>query len=98
MDIKNVDVTYLGKLTKTIYKVHGENHPELEDVYNKFIEIKEDLENNNSTQISEKLKELRSFAKDYKIPDDVCETYVKTYEQLQELELEINQKLSEPRH
>jgi regulator of cell morphogenesis and NO signaling len=39
------------------------------------------------------LKELRVVTKDYAIPDDVCATYVLTYEMLQTLEEDLFQHI-----
>ncbi len=44
------ELPYLGKLVKTIYRVHGENHPELTQVYELFNNLKADLESHLSKE------------------------------------------------
>ena len=39
------------------------------------------------------LKELRQVTDDYKIPSDVCETFISTYNKLQELESDLFQHI-----
>lgn len=59
---------------------------------NKAVDIINDLEAEH-TGAGDILKELRNVTDDYKIPDDVCETYELTYKKLQELEADIFQHI-----
>lgn len=62
------------------------------DDLNKAVNIINDLENEH-TGAGNILKELREVTNDYKIPDDVCETFEKTYKKLQELEADLFQHI-----
>lgn len=44
------ELPYLGKLVKTIYRVHGEHHPELAQVYELFNGLKADLDSHLSKE------------------------------------------------
>ncbi len=56
------------------------------------VDIINDLEAEH-TGAGDILKELREITNDYSIPDDVCETFEKTYQKLQELESDIFQHI-----
>ncbi|MGD9567866.1 MAG: iron-sulfur cluster repair di-iron protein [Sedimentibacter sp.] len=62
------------------------------DDLNKAVDIINDLETEH-TGAGNILKELREVTNDYKIPDDVCETFEKTYNKLQELEADLFQHI-----
>ncbi|MDF2948629.1 MAG: ScdA [Sedimentibacter sp.] len=63
----------------------------LDDI-KKAVEIINDLETEH-TGAGNILKELSEITKDYSIPDDVCETFEKTYNKLKELEADIFQHI-----
>lgn len=62
------------------------------DDLNKAVDIINDLEAEH-TGAGDILKELRVVTDDYRIPDDVCETFEKTYKKLQEMESDIFQHI-----
>lgn len=62
------------------------------DDLNKAVDIINDLETEH-TGAGNILKELREVTNDYKIPDDVCQTFEKTYNKLQELEADLFQHI-----
>jgi regulator of cell morphogenesis and NO signaling len=63
----------------------------IEDL-NKAVEVINELEAEHSGA-GDILKELRAVTNDYKIPEDVCATFEKTYEKLQELESDMFQHI-----
>ena len=58
----------------------------------KAVKIIDDLEKEH-TAAGDILKELRVVTNDYAIPDDVCGTFEKTYEMLQEMESDLFQHI-----
>lgn len=62
------------------------------DDLKKAVDIINDLEAEH-TGAGDILKELREITKDYNIPEDVCETFEKTYNKLQELEADTFQHI-----
>lgn len=54
----------------------------------KAIKIIDNLKDEH-TAAGDILKQLREVTNDYAIPDDVCETFVLTYQKLQEMESDI---------
>lgn len=65
---------------------------EAEADLNDAVEIIAELEAEH-TAAGNILKELRKITNDYKIPDDVCETFEATYTKLQELEADLFQHI-----
>lgn len=74
----------LNLYTTAITRAHGKSHPETFQVRNLFEALQRKLENieNEIPAIAVELNELRTVTNNYKIPEDVCETYAKTYQML----------------
>ena len=74
------------ELAPIIERVHGSHHPELTRVR----ELTEQLGSaaGSGADTAPLFAELRTVTNDYAIPDDVCETFVATYESLQQVEAE----------
>lgn len=70
-----------------IERVHGENHPELTRVRELTEQIGQPGTDNKAL-----FAELRAVTNDYAIPNDVCETFVATYEALEQVESELTSK------
>lgn len=74
------------ELAPIIERVHGGHHPELTRVR----ELTEQLgAAGPETDVKAVFSELRSVTGDFAIPDDVCETFVATYEALQQAEADL---------
>ena len=72
----------LDKILPVVARVHGDNHPELQQVVTCYEAIKE----NPSKEGFEKLREV---TQNYKIPEDACPTYTKAYQNLAALDREF---------
>lgn len=72
----------LDKILPVVARVHGEHHPELAQV----VELYQDIKTCPSKEGFEKLRKVTS---DYKIPEDACPTYEKTYYDLEQLDREF---------
>lgn len=59
-----------------------------DDLRNKILGTIDELENEHDAA-GDVLKKIRSITYDYRIPDDVCETYEYTYEKLKEMESDL---------
>lgn len=74
------------ELAPIIERVHGSHHPELTRVR----ELTEQLgAAGPETDVKAVFSELRTVTSDFAIPDDVCETFVATYEALQQAEADL---------
>lgn len=70
--------------TKAITKAHGEHHPEVFEVRELYLAIVEGL--TNDEDVSTLFNQLRTLTNEYEVPADVCQTFEKTYEMLEELD------------
>lgn len=75
-------IAELDKILPVVARVHGENHPELQEV----VELYKELKENPSKDVLEK---LRNVTADYNVPEDACPTYEKTYHDLAQLDKEL---------
>ena len=71
-----------------VAKVHGKQHPEFFDVRQLFDEMKDNLKEpaEKAAELSETFKKLRKITDNYRVPEDVCESYEAVYEMLSELD------------
>lgn len=67
-----------------INRVHGSRHPEFHDVSIVYEKIKSKLEDSKQATIDfdYEFAQLKSLTNDYRIPNDVCETYTAVYKML----------------
>lgn len=75
----------LTQFTPIVLRVHGEHHPEMEDVSNYFNQLAEKIEKDN-LNLEKEFNGLREVTNNYEIPTDVCESYAAVYEMLEELD------------
>lgn len=75
----------LAQYTPVLVKVHGGNHPELEQVRDVFAEMNSKVQENSTKQVdlSAEFHELRRITNNYSTPSDGCETYAATYQMLE---------------
>lgn len=71
----------LNLYTNAITKAHGAHHPEVFDVRKLFQEIQEKAQKKQWNFVPEFTK-LRQVTHSYQVPDDVCQTFEKTYHML----------------
>lgn len=76
--------SYMEKLdvfSMAITRAHGKSHPETFQVRELFEAIREKTEQSSPNQLNLDMEfnQLRKVTDDYRIPDDVCETYEQTY-------------------
>ena len=78
----------------TVKRVHGESHPEFYEISDLFESIMDKYESSKDLHTYlddfDKLKEATS---NYQVPGDVCETYAKVYEMLEEIDTSYRQVL-----
>src|SRR5690606_30620500 len=68
--------------------VHGEHHPEFDEVRAAFNTVVEKTEAAASIkpELTQQFSNLREITADYTIPDDVCESYAAVFNMLAELD------------
>lgn len=74
----------LDKFTRAIGKVHGGNHPELHEVREVFLQMKEEIDKNPAADVRAYLEKIETLSSHYTVPSDACQTYAATYELLKE--------------
>ncbi len=74
----------LDKFTRAIAKVHGGNHPELHEVREVFLQMKEAIDKNPTVDVRAYLEKIDRLSSHYKLPSDACQTYAATYAWLEE--------------
>jgi len=74
----------LEQYAPVLVRVHGGNHPELEQVYDLFDEINTKVKEKGPEQadLTNEFQELRKITNNYEVPSDGCGTYLETYEGL----------------
>ena len=86
-EAKEKNMERLEQFTPIVLRVHGENHPEMEEVNDLFEQIHEKIEATDSKpNLEEEFHELRKVTQNYEIPNDVCESYEAVYDMLAELD------------
>lgn len=76
----------LEQYTPVLVRVHGGSHPELAQVLEVFEKINAKVQEKGieAADLTAEFEELRKVTGNYAIPSDGCETYVATYEMLEE--------------
>ncbi len=74
----------LEKFVPIVERVHGEHHPEFYDVRKVFNTVLEKIKEagTDRPELKEEFTKLREITNNYKVPDDVCETYEAVYKML----------------
>ena len=82
----------LNQYVPVVARVHGGTHPEFHKVRELFdaIDGKISKSSANNPDLNEDFAKLREITDNYKIPDDVCESYEAVYNMLGELDNAYN--------
>ena len=80
----------LALFVPIVAKVHGAHHPEFYQVRENFHQLETSLETNDTKQIPIIFENIRQITDNYTVPDDVCESYARVYELLEQLDKELN--------
>lgn len=75
----------LDVFTTAITRAHGKSHPEAFEVRELFEAIQSKVKEagGKTLDLAAEFTKLRQVTNDYKIPNDVCGTYVDTYRMLE---------------
>ena len=78
----------LEQYVPIVARVHGDNHPEFHEVRAVFDVLVGKLRNAGAEKpmLLEEFAKLREITHDYRVPQDVCETYEAVYQMLGELD------------
>ena len=74
-----------------VNKVHGKNHPEFNEVKRNYEVIDNKLKNNDFN-LTVEFNNLKKITNNYKIPNDVCESYETVYNMLEKLDNSFNKR------
>jgi iron-sulfur cluster repair protein YtfE (RIC family) len=80
---------YLKKLEQyvpIVARVHGNSHPEFHDVHKIFNLVMDKIKESGNPVLDEEFEKLREITDNYKMPDDVCESYEAVYNMLSKLD------------
>lgn len=85
--LKTMYIKKLEQYVPIVAKVHGAHHPEFHKVHQLFEKIHEKVQEVSARpDLEEEFTELREVTRNYKVPDDVCETFEAVYKMLEELD------------
>lgn len=68
---------------RIVVRVHGDHHPELTTVLELYNQLKK--EGIDIEEAKQTVTELEVVTTQFKVPEDACPTYAKTYELLQDI-------------
>lgn len=73
-------------------RVHGATHLEFHDVRRVFEDINHKVkkEGVDKTQLDKEFQQLRKITNNYKVPNDVCESYEAVYNMLEDIDKAYN--------
>lgn len=83
-EFKEKNFEELDRFLPVVEKVHGPHHNEIFDVAKVYGKLKAKIDAGDQN-LDYEFKELRALTDNYKVPNDVCETYEKIYNVLEEL-------------
>ncbi len=83
-EFKEKNFPELDMFMPIVKRVHGPHHEEIFDVAKIYERMKTKL-NAGDQYLDQEFAELKQVTDNYKVPDDVCETYEKIYNVLKEL-------------
>ena len=86
--VKESNLKLLKQYAPIVDRVHGSNHPEFHDVLKTFNNLtkKIDAAGIKRPDLNNEFAELREITSNYKIPNDVCDTFRAVYNMLEELD------------
>lgn len=82
----------LKQYVPIVARVHGGNHPEFHEVQKMFniISDKTKIAGKAKPELYDDFARLRKITANYKVPDDVCESYEAVYRMLAETDKAYN--------
>lgn len=83
--VKKEHLKTLRQFVPIVARVHGDHHPEFHDVHKVFNEMNRKMDE-ATPNLGEEFKKLREITDNYKVPEDVCESYEAVYNMLEELD------------
>lgn|SRR5690554_3814115 len=86
--VKELNLDRLEMYVPVVARVHGGSHPEFHEVRRVFdaMVAKIKATGDAAPELAAEFEELRTITDNYRIPDDVCETYEAVYNMLAELD------------
>lgn len=87
-EVKETLFPTLEQYVPIVARVHGKNHPEFHEVHQLFNAIIEQTKASDTEKpdLNEEFIKLREISNNYRVPDDVCESYEAVYKMLAEVE------------
>ncbi|GAB1475454.1 hypothetical protein MASR2M70_02860 [Bacillota bacterium] len=85
----------LKQYVPVVAKVHGAHHPEFYEVRQLFdaIDKKAAEAGSDRPELSGEFAALREITKNYKVPEDTCETFAAVYSMLSDLDRAYNAEM-----
>ena len=86
--LKREYLNILKQYIPIVDRIHGPNHPEFHEVRRIFENMDKELDqpDTENTGLQEYFSQLRILTQNYRIPEDVCESYEAVYQMLSELD------------
>ena len=84
-EIVEENFSTLDLYTTAITRAHGDNHPEAFEVRELFEIMNQKVkETDTELNLDEEFAKLRTVTDNYRVPEDVCDTYAGVYNMLSE--------------
>lgn len=85
--VKEKYLKTLIQYVPVVNRVHGNSHPEFREVKSSFDQIVLKIKDvNNDLNLETDFENLRKITNNYKVPNDVCESYEAVYMMLEQLD------------
>lgn len=86
--VKEIHLKTLSQYVPIVARVHGASHPEFYEVRKVYDELAKKVKDagEEKPELKEEFTKLREITDNYKIPEDVCESYEAVYNMLAELD------------
>lgn len=88
IEAKKMYFTKLKQYVPIVDRVHGGNHPEFHEVRKLYDIITEKTKDAGASnpELNKEFAKLREITDNYRVPEDVCESYEAVYSMLAELD------------
>ncbi|NLJ90844.1 MAG: iron-sulfur cluster repair di-iron protein, ric [Clostridiales bacterium] len=91
-EVKEKNLGLLVQYVPVVARVHGDSHPEFHKVHKEFNSLVSKISKAGTErpELDDEFAKLREITGNYKIPNDVCETYEAVYKMISELDEAYN--------
>lgn len=88
IQVRDKNMKLLDQYVPIVARVHGKNHSEFYEIQKVFVTLHKKIKESSlkHPELMEEFIKLREITDNYKVPNDVCESYEAVYKMLSELD------------